>query len=127
MENLFDINNIAPLIGLNRSDKRIVKFLNELSFEPIITADKDDGADDEYFEYKESGFGFHFMNDELESIHFQSGKKNSDYNNFIYPLPFGICFEQSKSEVTKILGFPDERGRGHDDFWGQIPDWFKFY
>lgn len=126
MEELFDINNITPLIGLNRSDERVEKFLNELPPEPIITIDKDDGADDEFIEYKDSGFGLHFMNDAFECIHFQFGRKNSDYNEFKHPLPFGIRFEQSKSEILNILGFPGMQGGGHDDFFGHVPDWFKY-
>jgi len=73
MDNLFGIEKLIILIGLNRSDEEILFFLNKVSSEPYITVDKDDGADDEFVEFKNSGFGLHFMNDVLESIHFQSG------------------------------------------------------
>lgn len=127
MDDLFDINSLASLIGLNRSDDRIEFFIKKISSEPIITVDKDDGADDEFVEFKRSGFGLHFMNDVLESIHFQLGRKQSDYTRFKYPLPLGICFEQSKSEILNILGSPAVRGGGDDNFFGHVPDWFKYH
>jgi filamentous hemagglutinin len=126
MNNLFDINNLAPLIGLKRSDDSIEFFINKVSTIPTITVDKDDDADDEFIEFKRSGFGLHFMNNVLESIHFQFGRKNSDYTKFEYPLPLGIRFEQSKSEILNILGSPVAQGGGQDDFFGHVPDWFKY-
>ncbi len=124
---LLHIDRLIDLLGKMRSDKNVDTFINQFDPPPIITIEKDDGPDDEFVEFKESGFGFHFMKDKLVCIHFHSEIDCTDYAIYKHPLPMGICFEQSKSELVNMFGKPDAEGGGNkSDFFGEIPVWLKY-
>jgi len=127
MENFYKVDKLINLLGLNRHDEQIDMFLKQVCATPEITIDKEDGADDEYIEFKELGFGLHFMSDILSAIHFHSEYDISDYKMYYHPLPMGIHFKQSKSEILAFLGEPDDKGGGgYDEFFGYIPNWIKY-
>ncbi len=124
--NMYNAEKLIKLIALNRMDNQIIFFLNQADSVPEITIDKEDGADDEYIEFKKEGFGFHFMGDILVALHFQSGRKFSDYSMYKYSLPLSIGFEQNKSEILTLLKEPLIIGGGKDGYFGPIPHWFKY-
>jgi hypothetical protein len=125
-DNPFEIDELIRLIGCDRSDSRFVKFI-ALDHPPVFTVDGEDGADDEYVEFKGVGVGFYFESNKLTSVFLHSGEDGTDYERYEDSLPMGIFFGQSKNEVAKTLGSPDDQGGGHDEFFGDIPEWFKYH
>jgi hypothetical protein len=129
MTNVFyDTERLASLLGVSRSDNMLQAFIDRFSPPPIITVYKEDDEDREYLEFKEEGFEFCFDSDVLLAIFLYSGGKDSDYSGYCPPLPMGICFHHSKSELLDLLPHPNDRGGGYYqiDDGRMIPDWIRF-
>ena len=120
------VNKLMEFLGASRSDEKLREFIRQFIPPPTITVDKEDGADDEYIEFKEHGFCFYFEVDVLVSIFLYSGKKDKNYVMYELPLPMGICFHNSKSEMIGRLEDPNAKGGGHDGFFGVVPEWIRF-
>lgn len=122
----YDAEELVSLIGLSRSDNKVQTFINQFGTAPVFTVDKEDDADDEFVEFKEQGLAICFEKDVLMSICLHSGERTADFATYGHPLPMGICFEQSKSELLDSFGSPAAEGGGHDAFFGDVPDWFRY-
>lgn len=124
----YNPEQLISLLGLFRSDSKIEEFISNIGINPINTVDKEDGADDEFIEFKEQGLGLTFDKDKLIQISLYSGEKDSDYAKYSNSLPKGISFEQSQSELQTLLGPPNAKGGGHyNDFFGRlIPNWIRY-
>lgn len=123
---VFDVISLIKLLGVNRMDRNLSIFLEGIEITPLITVDKDDGADDEYIEFKELGFNFYFEHDILDSIFLFSADNDEEYLEYACSLPDGLTFNQSKQEVLNLLGHPFSEGGGDDEFFGKIPGWVKY-
>ena len=126
MENIFEIEKLICLLGLKRGDKQIKQFIKKTDLKAIITTDKDDDSNDEFVEFKTGGFGLHFMNDILVSIHFHASNDDSDYEEYRYTLPLGITFKRSKNDILEDLGKPTSQGGGNVGYFGTVPYWVKY-
>ncbi len=120
------LDRLLSLLGAKRSDENVEAFIRKFDPPPIITVDKEDDADDEFIEFKSQGFGLAFAGDILHSFHLHAGEEDDDYARYDLPLPMGLSFHQLKSELLEHLPQPDAEGGGHDDFFGDIPDWIRF-
>jgi hypothetical protein len=126
MYDTFSIKSLIGFIGCDRGDFRFNEFISSLNIRPLITIDKEDGANDEYVEFKDAGIGFYFENNILMSIFLHSGEDGKGYLKFQEPLPMGMCFGQSIDEVANCLGSPDAKGGGYDAFFGDVPQWVRY-
>lgn len=122
----YDVDTLIGLLGLERSDVRIVGFINQFNSAPIFTVDEEDGANDEYIEFKSFGFGLYFENEALISVFLHSGEKDPSYSRYQLPLPMKILFEQTKYQLLDSHGVPNEQGGGRKGFFGVIPEWVKY-
>ena len=125
-KNLYRVEKLLRFLGRIRSDDALVKFIAQFAVLPLAIVDKEDDADDEFLEFKEYGFGFYFEKDVLLSITLHSIDNASGYVSYENPLPFGVSFGQSMSDVEKILGEPDSAGGGRKGFFGDVPVWLKY-
>jgi hypothetical protein len=122
-----NVDTMISYLGAMRSDKRIETFIRQFFLPPLITVDKVDDADDEFIEFKPHGFGLTFDKGILKSFHLHSGGPDDEYARYGLPLPKGIKFEHSKSDLLAILPPPTVEGGGcDDDFFGYIPDWIRY-
>ena len=126
-DNPFGVDSLIRLIGCDRSDSRFVKIVAHSDHPPVSTVFREDDADEEYLEFKDVGVGLYFDSNKLMSVFLHSGEDGTDYERYENPLPMGIYFGQSKNEVANTLGSPDEQGGGYDEFFGDVPDWFKYH
>ena len=122
----FDVKTMANLLGCLRSDKQVKDFIDRIESTPTFYVDKEDGAYEEYIEFKDLGFCLYFDHDFLNSIFLFSKENDQGYACYSCPLPMGMKFEQSKSDVMKSCGSPEIEGGGHDNFFGDIPPWIKY-
>jgi hypothetical protein len=115
------------MIGLNRHNDRIEELIKNADIAPIISRTKEGKIDDEFVEFKEYGFGLHFISGTLASVRFYSARTGTDYAEYRYPLPIGVRFGQSESEIQACLGQPHAKGGGGvSGFFGPVPTWFKY-
>ena len=121
-----NVERLASLLGLNRSDPQIDAFIGEFDPPPVITADKEDDADDEFVEFTSQGFGLAFEQDVLHAFHLHSGDSIDSYARYHLPLPLGITFEQCQSDLLARLPPPDTQGGGRDGTFGYIPNWIRY-
>jgi len=121
--NTYNFEKLISLLELKRSDDRIDKFIEQLSIAPEVYIDKDDGADVEYIEFKEYGFCLYFDEGILDSIFIYSEKNDEDYEGYSLSLPMGISFNNSKSDLIKLLGVPSSKGGG---VFKNILPWIKY-
>ena len=125
-KDMISVERLITMLGCHRNDHRVIKLIDVLGNEVALFMDKDDGANDEYIEVKNHGFCLYFDACNLASIFLYSSKKDSSYSNYAFPLPSGLSFDQSKSDVFRILGNPSDSGGGKKGFFGQIPEWYKY-
>jgi hypothetical protein len=127
ISNIADLAEISELLGLARSEEKVLQFLGRLTGRnPVITTDNSDGANDEYIEFKEYGYCLYFDGGVLDSIFLHSAEENSDYLEFGLHLPMLLHFSMSKKKVIDLCGLPKAEGGGADPFWGEISSWVKF-
>jgi hypothetical protein len=126
MNEIFKIDNLIFLLGLKRKDQRISGFIANTLMKPIITIVKDEDSDDEFIEFKDNGFGLHFMDDILVAIHFSSKNGKPNYLDYKNNLPEKLKFGDERKSVLEHLGKPIAEGGGEDDFFGFIPYWVKY-
>ena len=118
---------LIDLLGARRTDPRIESLICESEPPPEITVDKGDDADDEFVEFKAHGFGLAFDHDILQSIHLHSGLQDDGYTRYELPLPMGVAFTRSKSDLLSCLPEPDVVGGGCNDVcFGPVPEWIRY-
>lgn len=125
-DKLFRVENLSRLLGGSRSEEPLRRLIEQSGSAPVCTADKEDGVDEEFVEFKEPGVGLYFEGDILTSIFLHSAGGGSSYAGYAHPLPIGIRFEHSRAELLGLLGPPDAAGGGRDEFFGAVPSWVKY-
>jgi len=123
---VYEVDELLRLLGCHRHDNAMLDFIGQFDTAPIFTENKEDGADSEHIEFRDFGFCLSLEADKLNSIFLFSSTKDSDYLAYPLRLPSNLSFELSKSEVFDLLGSPSEEGGGYDEFFGNIPHWFRY-
>ena len=80
--------NVEKLVGLlsrGRQDPDILRFVGRFP-DAVCAGNREDGADDEYIEFKGQGLTLLFERDVLVSVALQSKSKSEDCRT--YPSPF---------------------------------------
>lgn len=126
MNDLQSVDALLSMLGAERSELRIEAFIHAFDPPPMITTDKENGAEDEFIEFKPHGFGLVFERDTLHSFHLHSGEQDDEYSRYDLPLPMGIRFEQSRSELLDRLSPPHAEGGGRDGVFGHVSDWIRY-
>lgn len=126
MNDSHNVDGLIRLLGASRSDPRIDSFIRQVDPPPVITVDKEDDADAEFVEFKAHGFGLAFDHDILRAVDLRSGQQADGYARYELPLPMGISFQQSRSEVQALLPPPDVEGGGREGYFGPIPEWIRY-
>ncbi len=123
---LVTVEYLAGLLGSNRSNSEVVRLIDELGDLAAFKIDREDDADDEYIEVKDLGLCLYFEANRLVSIFLYSEVKGEDYARYAQPLPLGISFEQSKSDVMSSIGDPSNEGGGKEGYFGYIAEWITY-
>jgi hypothetical protein len=125
-EEITSVERLIGLLGSSRTDREVLQLIDDLGREVTIFIDKDDGANDEYMEVKSRGLSLYFDAGRLASVFLYSEQKDTEYCTYALPLPEGVSFGQSKSDVLRSLGSPVSMGGGTKGFFGDVPEWIKF-
>lgn len=112
------MKDIINLIGLLRTEKIILDFIEQSGEAEYLYSEKYDVDKYEYVEFKKAGFCLYFESNKLNSVFLYSLDNDDGYAEYIGFLPKKIDFSLSKSEVVELLGRPDEKGRGsNNNIW----------
>lgn len=126
-KNIYDVEALISMLGFNRLDTKIAKFIKQFIPPPLIRINREIDIKYEYIEFRKMGFCLYFENDILDSIFLYSDIKDYDYCKYESSLPLCIFFEQTKAELIDLIGEPDIKGGGENDpFLGYIPCWVKY-
>jgi len=74
-------------------------------------------SDSYYYNYKPAGISLEFnTQDQLETIFFYSEGADG-FSQYQGDLPYGLSFQQTRTQIENILGAPDDSGGGAIDIW----------
>lgn len=115
------MKDIINLIGLSKTEKIILDFIEQSGEAEYLYSEEYDVDEYEYIEFKKAGFCLYFESNKLNSIFFYSLYNEDGYVEYRGTLPKNIDFSQSKAEVIELLGRPHEEGRGSGN-----KNWIKY-
>lgn len=122
----FGVTALVRLIGEHRSAPAIDALVAVAREPPACTPDRQNGADDEFVEFKADGVGLYFEADRLLAIYLYRSGYALGYAGYQHLLPEGVIFGHALNDVLRLLGPPYESGGGHDSFFGNVPSWLKY-
>lgn len=122
----FPVDRFNALLGKPKTDLDVAALISDCSAYSTTTVDNEDGSDYEYFEVFGMGFSLCFDGGNLVSVFLYSRNKDSRFDDYQMPLPFGITFENARSTVLARCGEPLKHGGGEHGFFGFVPEWLIY-